>query len=398
MSVGDLEYHLFTRAEMERRYSRARELMDQRGTDALFITGEENFQYFAGTSAALALHHSLTRPSVFILPMHREPIVLTQGRDNLTLSCYVTDIRDYFGFFKFPHEQTLDALRDAGLKNKRIGAELGQEQRMGMPVGAYLDIVAALPEVEFVDAADVIIKLRMLKSAEELVYIRQAADITGRARQRLYDSHLAPGMTEREVVRTLRRLILEEGGDRTSFVHVQLDVQSQLPGAKNSFHYDRPLRSGTVIGLDAGAYVQQYTVDYPRFAALGKATEEQHRLHEAVKRVSKKMADALRPGVTCADIHAVGVRAIHAETGLDVPASEIFARGRMGHGQGMLLTEPPSITPSDHTVLEAGMVLSTEPRVRSGPLEFQWEDTHLVTEDGHEQLTLETDELREIPF
>jgi Xaa-Pro aminopeptidase len=64
----------------------------------------------------------------------------------------------------------------------------------------------------------------------------------------------------------------------------------------------------------------------------------------------------------------------------------------------MLLTEPPSITPSDHTVLEAGMVLSTEPRVRSGPLEFQWEDTHLVTEDGHEQLTLETDELREIPF
>ena len=81
------------------------------------------------------------------------------------------------------------------------------------------------------------------------MYIRQAADITGWARQRLYDSHLVPGMTEREAVRALRRLILEEGGDRTSFVHVQLDVQSQLPGAKNQFHYDRPLRSGTVIGL-----------------------------------------------------------------------------------------------------------------------------------------------------
>ena len=398
MSAGDLEYHLFTRAEMERRYSLARDLMDQRGIDALFITGEENFQYFAGTSAALALHHSLTRPSVFILPMDREPIVLTQGRDNLTLSCYITDIRDYSGFFQFPHDQTLDALRDVGLKNKRIGAELGQEQRMGMPVGAYFDIVAALPDVEFVDAADILIRLRAIKSAEELVYMRQAADITGRARQRLYDGHLVPGMTEREVVRALRRLILEEGGDRTSFVHVQLDVQTQFPGAKNSFHYDRPLRSGTVIGLDAGAYVRQYTVDYPRFAALGKATEEQHRLHEAVKRVSKQMADAMRPGVTCAEIHAVGVRAIQAETGLDVPTPEMFARGRMGHGQGILVTEPPSITPSDHTVLEAGMVLSTEPRVRSGPLEFQWEDTHVVTEDGHEQLTLETDELREIPF
>ena len=398
MASGDLEYHLFTRAEMERRYARARELMGQRGIDALFITGEENFQYFVGTSAAIGLHYSLTRPSVFILPMEREPIILTASRNYLTLGCYITDIRDHYDLFKFPHDQTLDALRDAGLKNKRIGAELGQEQRMGMPVGAYLDIVAAMPDVGFVDAADIIIKLRMVKSVEELVYIRQAADITGRARQRLYDGHIVPGMTEREAVRALRRLILEEGGDRTSFVHVQLDIQSELPGAKNQFHYDRPLRHGTVIGLDAGAYVHQYTIDYPRFAALGKATEEQHRLHEAVKRVKQKMADALRPGVTCAEIHAVGVRAIEVEPGLDIPTPEMFARSRMGHGQGMLLTEPPSINPLDHTVLEAGMVLSTEPRVSSGPLEFLWEDTHVVTEDGHEQLTLETDELREIPF
>ena len=163
MSSNDLEYHLFTRAEMERRYSRARELMGQRGIDALFITGEENFQYFVGTSASIGLHYSLTRPSVFVLPMEREPIVLTQGRDYLSLGCYITDIRDYFGFLQFPHDQAVDALRDAGLKNKRIGAELGQEQRMGMPVGSYLDIVAALPDIEFVDAADIIIKLRMLK-------------------------------------------------------------------------------------------------------------------------------------------------------------------------------------------------------------------------------------------
>ena len=398
MSSSDLEYHLFTRNEMEMRYARARELMGQQGIDALFITGEENFQYFAGTSAAIGLHHSLTRPSVFILPMNREPIILTQGRDNLTLGCYITDIRDYFGVFQFPHDQTLEALHDAGLRNNRIGAELGQEQRMGMPVGAYLAIVNELPSVEFVDAADIIIKLRMVKSAEELVYIRHAADITGRARQRLYDGHLVPGMTEREAVRALRRLILEEGGDRTSFVHVQLDVQSAFPGAKNQFHYDRPLRSGTIIGLDTGAYVHQYTVDYPRFAALGGATEEQRRLHEAVKRVNKKMADALRPGVTCSEIHAVGVRAIEAETGLDRPNPEVLARSRMGHGQGMLLTEPPSITPLDLTVLEAGMVISTEPKVSFGPLEFLWEDTHVVTEHGHEQLTLETDELREIPF
>ena len=71
---------------------------------------------------------------------------------------------------------------------------------------------------------------------------------------------------------------------------------------------------------------------------------------------------------------------------------------RMGHGQGMLLTEPPSVNPDDHTVLEPGMVISTEPGVRSGNVQFQWEDVHVITEDGHEQLTLETDELRELAF
>ena len=57
-------------------------------------------------------------------------------------------------------------LRDRGLSAGRIGAELGQEQRMGVPVGDYLSIVKSMPEARFVDAAEVIIKTRMVKSDE----------------------------------------------------------------------------------------------------------------------------------------------------------------------------------------------------------------------------------------
>ena len=48
----------------------------------------------------------------------------------------------------------IEAIGDAGMSNGRIGVELGLEQRIGMPVGAYLELVAALPEAEFVDAAE----------------------------------------------------------------------------------------------------------------------------------------------------------------------------------------------------------------------------------------------------
>ena len=70
----------------------------------------------------------------------------------------------------------------------------------------------------------------------------------------------------------------------------------------------------------------------------------------------------------------------------------------MGHGQGMLVTEPPSITPGDDTVLEEGMVISTEPGMRSGDVQFLWEDVHVITSNGHEQLTTEISDLREIEF
>ena len=387
------EYALFSRREMDRRYARARGMMAERGIDALIITGEENFQYFAGTAASIALHHSLTRPSVFVLPLERDPIIVTQSKIYVLMSTYISDIVEYFDVLSFPHQVIVDVLKDVGLRHNRVGVELGQEQRMGIPVGAYLALVGALPKTAFVDVADIVVTMRMVKSAEELAYIRRAAEITGRARQRLFDTEIVPGMTERDVARTMRRLILEEGGDRTSFVHLQLD----LPGSKNQFPYERPLRKGMMLGVDAGAYVRMYTVDYPRMASLGPATDAHKRAHQAAREISRQMAAALRPGVRCSDIHRLAVAGIE-RAGASVDRPEKLAGSRFGHGQGMLITEPPNVNPRDHTILEPGMVLSTEPGIRLDGVYCLWEDVHVITEDGHEQLTTETSELREIPF
>ena len=390
--ANDLEHALFSRTEMERRYARARQGMARRGFDALLISGEENFQYFAGAAASLTGHYSLTRPSIFILPVQGEPVIVTQIRNNLTLGCYVTDIRDYHEVLKFPYEVMLDVLTDLGLGRARIGVELGLEQRMGIPVGAYLDLVAAMSGAEFADAAEVIIELKMVKSAEEVAYVRKAADITGRARQRLFDV-VEPGMTERDVARLMRQLVLEEGGDGTSFVILQLET----PGARNQFQYDRPLVRGSVLSLDAGAFYRMYTVDYARMATLGKATAEQKRVYAAVLEVNRRMMESLKPGVKCSELHRIAVEAT-VSAGMDVDSPEKFRGYRFGHGQGMLVTEPPSINPEDDTLLQSGMVISTEPGVRSSDVQFQWEDVHVITDDGYEQLTLETDELREVPF
>jgi len=109
------------------------------------------------------------------------------------------------------------------------------------------------------------------------------------------------------------------------------------------------------------------------------------------------MADALEPGVKCSELHRVAVTAME-ELGVSPDRPDKLSGSRVGHGQGILITEPPNINPRDDTVLEPGMVLSTEPGVRLGDVQFLWEDVHVVTEDGHEQLTTETEELREIDW
>lgn len=391
MTSGDLEYALFSREEMARRYGRAREEMGRLGLDALFITGEENFQYFAGAAASAALHASLTRPSVFILPLDGEPIIVTQGQDNLALGSYVTDVRGYADLFEFPQAVVIRALRDAGATGGSVGVELGQEQRMGLPVGAYQDLTAAMTDVAFVDAAEVIVYLRMVKSEEEIACIRRAGDVTARARQRLFGM-IRPGMTERETARLLRRLILEEGGDGTSFVMLLLGI----PGSRNPFGYDRPLAAGQVIGVDTGARVGMYTIDYTRWGVLGPETDGLRRMYDALLEVNRTMAAALGPGVTCSEIYRIGIEAIEKACS-DGNGLERFGPSRMGHGQGMLITEPPSIHPDDHTPLEPGVVLSTEPGLTAEGIRMLWEDVYVISEDGSEQITRESDVLREIP-
>ena len=68
--------------------------------------------------------------------------------------------------------------------------------------------------------------------------------------------------------------------------------------------------------------------------------------------------------------------------GLDVA----FDRGRIGHGIGLLLTEPPHIGPYDHTVLEPNMVLAIEPGIVTDYGTFNVEENVRIMESGEPEI------------
>jgi len=385
------EFGMFSLAGMERRHQKARELMAAAELDALFLSQDENVQYFAGTTMSMALNFSFTRPYMLIIPAKAPPVAITMARSNLLAQGFIGDVRGYSELLSFPMETVTSALHELGLTKARIGFELGHEQRMGIPVGSFLQLRERLNEMVAVDAGNLLTRMRMMKSPEEIALMRRAAEITGRARQRLFKHEsLRHGITEREVDRLMRQLILEEGGDRTSFVI----LQSTKPAAGSPFKTDRLLSRGDVLAIDTGACCGMYTIDYPRMTVLGKANEHHRRAYRAVLQVNQAMTDALKPGVTCSALFDVCMKAID-DAGVSIDDASRLTSGRMGHGMGMTITEPPSIMPGDHTALEPGMIISTEPGIRIGDVQFLYEDVHVVTPNGSELLTTESSELHE---
>ena len=217
--------------------------------------------------------------------------------------------------------------------------------------------------------------------------MRKAADITGRARQRLYERRDQAG--DDGARDGAGAQAADAGGGRRRDLLRPHPGQSARP--QEPVPYDRPLERGMVIGMDCGAWYGMYTVDYPALRGPrqghGRAAARPRggQVRQPADGRSDPAGGALAPRST--------VSAVEACKDVDVELDEMpqAAGVRMGHGQGMLLTEPPSI--SERRPHRAGARHGAEHGAggerwrRRGNVEYLWEDTHVVTEDGHEQLT-----------
>jgi Xaa-Pro dipeptidase len=115
---------------------------------------------------------------------------------------------------------------------------------------------------------------------------------------------------------------------------------------------------------------------------IGTPTDDMRRLFDHMVAAQQVAFDALRPGVTCADVDTA-VLAYFEEHGL-------FAHWRQhtGHAIGLRNHEAPFLDVGDATPVEPGMVFTIEPGLYDPEIGgFRHSDTVAVTEDGIDILT-----------
>ena len=371
----------FPHEEYRDRFERASSLMERDGLDALVVSARDNYWYFTGLISYQFDH--LMRPQIFILPKGKKPLVLVYGNDRTKAQAlpWIGEVRSYVDV-PFPQEMISSSIKEMGLGEARLGFEMGDNQRLGMPVSYLSGLTEALPKARILDASSALCELRLIKSPLEIGAMRRACDISMRAYERCLPQ-LHPGITRREVAERLFIAMIEEGANPRTPGFLMLNA--------STLYDDRRYEKGDRMVADFGACASGYFGDITRMAIFGSPSAEQKKEHEVVCDLIKRCSGKMKPGDPIAELPHIANRELGRRGYPRVESPK-----RIGHGIGLARAEPPSINEVEKAVHRPGMILALEPKLRTEKGSVHLEEDILITEKGAEFLTSGAETLRVI--
>ena len=370
----------FAKSEFERRTARAQKIMHRHAFDALLLTAPSNVRYFTGFDTQF--WESPTRPWFVVVPLSGAPIAVIPeiGGAEMATS-WLKDLRTWPA--PRPEDDGTSLLAEAllGLPRRygRVGAELGREMSLRMPVVEFFALRDRVKGIELTNGSPCIWQIRMVKTDAEIEHIRYICQVASDAYAAV-PTFVRASDTEREICKKFRSEIAKLGADGTPFLPA-----ISGPGGVSQIvcgPHDRSLREGDILFIDTGSTYDGYYCDFDRNYAVGQVSEAAHRAHEAVWRATEAGIAAAVPGATPEDLWRAMGKILEDAGSLGNNV------GRFGHGLGMQLTEPPSNMQHDRTLIESGMVLTIEPGMEYMPGKMiVHEENVVITEAGAELLT-----------
>ena len=278
-----------------------------------------------------------------------------------------------------------EVLAERRLLNSRVGLELGFVAARDFSIFAEI-----LPDVTWVDATNLVERLRAIKSPREIELLRTAAELSGAGLHTLLQS-ITPGMDAAQMTGIWRDAALAEAKRRS--LPPPESAWSYIAVSGDGFSPGGPAHVGDIIKIDVGCVIDGYSSDGGRTAVLGHPARAAQKVYDALHKSFDAGFSMLRPGVALSGIHQA-VSATMWDAGFLT-----YGRGHFGHGVGASIwsEEWPFISADATAIAEPGMVLAFEtPYYITGLGGFIIEDQVLVTETGTEVMAPFSRELIEI--
>lgn len=371
----------FSAQEMTSRQSKLRALMAERDVDAVLFTSYHNINYYSDF-----LYCSFGRPYGLVVTGDKA-VTITANIDggqpwrrtfgeNVIYTDWQRD--NYFRAI----QGELSGPRSLGVEFDHINVENLEKLK------------AAFPGTDIVDIAKDTMKLRMIKSAEEIAVIKngaRVADIGGEACREA----IAEGVPEYEVALHSTQAMVREiartyphGELMDTWTWFQSGINTD--GAHNPVT-SRKIESGDILSLNCFPMIAGYYTALERTLFCNHASDRHLELWEVNVKVHRRGLELIKPGARCCDI-AAELNEIFKEH--DVLDYRTFGYGHSfgvlshyyGREAGLELRE------DIETVLEPNMVVSMEPMIMlpeglPGAGGYREHDILVVNEDGAENIT-----------
>ena len=278
---------------------------------------------------------------------------------------------------KMEDAEVVRALLSAALKGKRIGIN-----GSFVPYETYVWLKKRFMPKGIVDVNSSFLKARIVKDAEELKNIREAARITRTAMEKIRRD-LRPGVTERDIAMRFDDISERLGSEGPSFDTIMdFGKNAALPHHKPD---KTKLRTGDFVLIDAGARVNNYCSDITRTfifgGAGGKGYARKAEMLNVVKEAQKRAIEGIKPGMKCDEVDGIARSYIDA-----------FGKGRykgkfitaLGHSVGIEVHDIGGVlSPGAKLELKENMVFAVEPGVYIPGLGgARIEDDILITKKG----------------
>lgn len=295
------EFPKLSIAERDRRYQAIRVKMDQAGLSGLLVWGNESKWKTALANVRYITNRIL--PGLLFFPREGEPVVWSgfpHGvKSEKAGERWVTDIR--------PGGMTgdvIETLSSYGLAYERVGVVGFNNTRPQVVPDAVLyqphsRILAALPEVTFLDASGLLDDLRMIKSPEEIWMLEKSSALSDAMYEAMVRS-FRPGVRECEVYADMLQTAVAGGGEE--------DMIWLTTGPFPPAHATKPPSSTRIV--EAGdILVTEYHSNYGGYISgiehsisIGKPHEEFIKIHQVCLEAQKRGIDAMFPGALLADV------------------------------------------------------------------------------------------------
>jgi ectoine hydrolase len=386
--LPDLLQQAVEPAEYADRLARVRAAMASRSFEALVVTDPANLYYLTGYNA-----WSFYTPQCLVVPAAGELRLFARAMDAAGAAFTCNLRRDQVHGYPenlvhrpdvHPFDWIATTAVEAGALPRRglVGIE-GDSHFFS--ARAYLALAAGLPGTTLTDSGELVNWVRLVKSPHEQRQLRIAGSIAATA-MRIALDQLRPGRRQCDLVAEILAAQAigtpDHGGDYPAIVPML--PTGDAAGTPHLTWTDRPFNTGEATTIELAGVYGRYHAPLARTVMLGEAP---YRLSETAKVVAEGMhaaLDAIRPGVTAADVHTAFSTVIAAHG--------LVKESRIGYSIG--IGYPPdwgertvSLRAGETTVLTSGMAFHVILGMWMDGWGYELSEPVLVSGTGVERLT-----------